>query len=82
MCVLLALSLQRMPCRRPAPRRAVRAQILQSTIDLLTEMFAYDSSCSPIVFSHNDLQCGNILIHEQRPGLKFVDFEYRLPTLP
>jgi hypothetical protein len=45
-------------------------------------MFAHDSSCSPIVFSHNDLQCGNILIHEQRPGLKFVDFEYRLPTLP
>jgi ethanolamine kinase len=33
-------------------------------------------SRSPIVFSHNDLLGGNIIVNEETGEIKFIDFEY------
>eukprot|EP00742_Colponemidia_sp_Colp-10_P004177 GILJ01004456.1.p1 GENE.GILJ01004456.1~~GILJ01004456.1.p1 ORF type:complete len:371 (+),score=71.02 GILJ01004456.1:102-1115(+) len=35
---------------------------------------------SPVVFAHNDLLSGNIMIHEQTGSINFIDFEYGLPN--
>jgi len=35
-----------------------------------------DQSQSPIVFSHNDLLGGNVIVNEKTGVIKFIDFEY------
>jgi ethanolamine kinase len=37
-------------------------------------------SRSPIVFSHNDLLSGNIIINEETDEIRFIDFEYAGPN--
>uniref|UniRef100_A0A7N0U4J7 ethanolamine kinase n=1 Tax=Kalanchoe fedtschenkoi TaxID=63787 RepID=A0A7N0U4J7_KALFE len=32
--------------------------------------------CSPVVFAHNDLLCGNIMVNEEEEKLYLIDFEY------
>jgi len=35
---------------------------------------------SPVVFSHNDLLGGNIIVNENNGEIKFIDFEYAAPN--
>lgn len=43
---------------------------------LITENSRFNS---PVVFCHNDLQCGNI-IYQQPDRVKFIDYEYGAPN--
>lgn len=31
---------------------------------------------SPVIFAHNDLLLGNILVDEKTDGIRFIDYEY------
>ncbi|KAI4379459.1 hypothetical protein MLD38_005754 [Melastoma candidum] len=45
--------------------------------DELVELKALTSSLNaPIVFAHNDLLCGNIMLNDEEEKLYFIDFEY------
>jgi len=46
---------------------------------LLMKQMASDSR-SPIVFSHNDLLSGNIIVNEETDEIRFIDFEYAGPN--
>lgn len=58
-----------------------RRQKLLPTLDQLKHEFqqlhdALNKVDSPVIFAHNDLLLGNILIDEKTDKVRFIDYEY------
>ncbi|CAM8966323.1 unnamed protein product [Rhodiola kirilowii] len=52
------------------------AEKQENTRPFLSLKFIMKHLNSPVVFAHNDLLCGNIMVNEAEEKLYFIDFEY------
>jgi ethanolamine kinase len=50
-----------------------KAKIEKELAELKAELLKVDS---PVIFAHNDLLAGNVIVHEETGTIKFIDFEY------
>ena len=65
----------------PASLYGYSKKMLEKEAQLLENLMAENMYFeSPIVFCHNDLQCGNIIYQQNNDTVKFIDYEYGAPN--